>query len=123
MEEREKKRVAFHVKAILKYGDEIIEGEVENLSITGMLLKTERDIPDTIVINISMILSGLSSKLNLNLTGQVARKSGDGIAITFVEMDLDTYVHLKNIISLNQMDDGKIIKEFEDAFNGNSVKD
>ena len=40
MDDREKSRVVFHVNASVKHNDTTINGEVENLSINGMLIKT-----------------------------------------------------------------------------------
>ena len=113
MEDRQKTRVLFHVKASIKYNNATIEGDVDNLSINGMFMNTEKNIPENTTADFSIHLSGSSSKLNLNIKGRVIRKEDNGIAVSFLEMDLDSYAHLKNIIAMNKTDENNIREEFE----------
>ena len=101
MEKREKSRVPFHLKAIFDYKGETIKGKLDNLSMNGMFIKTDRQIPENSKINVTIELSGDTSKLSINITGTVIRYENDGIALTFNNLDLDSFIHLKNIISYN----------------------
>jgi hypothetical protein len=51
-------------------------------------------------VHVRILLSGTSSELSLNLKGRIARHDPRGLAIHFYEMDLDSFTHRKNIISL-----------------------
>jgi hypothetical protein len=123
MNERSKSRVAFHVKASIKSGDSTVEGDVDNLSMNGMFIRCSEKITPGLVSSITIYLSGASSELTLNLVGKVVRGDENGLAVNFLEMDLDTYIHLKNIIAFNQIDNIKIVREFEEARINTSFSD
>jgi hypothetical protein len=115
MEKRSNTRVLFHVRSVLKYGDKIIEGEVENLSTGGMLFRTAAKIPAHESVDITIYLYGSSSNLTLNISGRVKRTTGRGIAIKFTELDLDSFVHLRNIVSRNDLGEKASMKEYRTA--------
>ena len=123
MEERHNMRVPFHVKATVKFKDAIIEGDIENLSMNGLLMKSSVKIDEESVCRVTVFLSGASSELTLDLSGKVVRSDEKGIAINFIEMDLDSFIHLKNIIAFNQIDTQKIISEFENAAIDTNISD
>lgn len=123
MEKRNTIRVPFHVRSIVKYKDKTIDGDVINLSTGGMLLNTADTVPVDEPIQVSIFLYGSSSHLALDITGRVVRGSAKGLAIKFTELDLDSFIHLRNIISRNAFDEEKIIKEFEESKFDESVKD
>ena len=116
MDDREKSRVVFHVNASVKHNDTTINGEVENLSINGMLIKTSEKIQVDKEVEVIIYLSGTTSELSLIINGIVARSDDRGIAVKFVQIEFDSYVHLKSIIEFNKMDENKIIREFEETF-------
>ena len=113
MEKRNTVRVPFHVRSVIKYADKIIEGEVVNLSTGGMLFGAKDAIPAGETVTISIFLYGSSSHLTLNITGTVVRQTKESIAIKFTELDLDSFIHLKNIVSHNMMNDEKAVKDFK----------
>jgi hypothetical protein len=123
MEKRNTIRVPFHVRSVVKHGDIVIEGDVMDLSTGGMLFQTTGDIPLDEVVQVSLFLYGTSSNLSLNISGRVVRKSDGGTAIKFTELDLDSFIHLRNIVSRNAFDEQKIIQEFQEFTTEDSVKD
>ncbi len=102
------------MRSIVKYDTHVLEGDVVNLSTGGMLFNTTDEIPVDAAVTMSIILYGSSSHLALNIAGRVVRKSEEGIAIRFTELDLDSFIHLRNIVSRNAADDETMIKEFKD---------
>ncbi|OHD66872.1 MAG: hypothetical protein A2176_12480 [Spirochaetes bacterium RBG_13_51_14] len=123
MEKRNTTRVPFHVRSVITYQDRMIEGDVVNLSTGGMLFNSPDDIPIDEIVHIEIILYGSSSRLALNITGRVVRRSDKEIAIKFTELDLDSFIHLKNIVSRNALEEEKILKEFKEFSLDKSVKD
>lgn len=121
MDEREKPRVIFHVSASLDLEGQTVNGNVENLSIGGMFIHTSDKLPADARGDVTIYLSGSSSELTLNMTGEVVREDSKGAAVKFLKMDLDSYIHLKNIIALNKMDEYKLIKEFEETTQNTEV--
>jgi hypothetical protein len=123
MEKRNTIRVPFHVRSVVKHGDAVIEGDVLDLSTGGMLFKTGGDIPIDEMVQVELFLYGTSSNLSLNISGRVVRKSEAGTAIKFTELDLDSFIHLRNIVSRNAFDEQKIIKEFQEFKSEDFIKD
>jgi hypothetical protein len=123
MEKRNTIRVPFHVRSVIKHADKIIEGDVVNLSTGGMLFSTDDAIPAGETVNISIFLYGSSSHLALNITGTIVRNSNNSIAVKFIELDLDSFIHLKNIVSRNALDDEKTIKDFKEYKFDDSARD
>ncbi|HPJ35742.1 MAG TPA: PilZ domain-containing protein, partial [Spirochaetota bacterium] len=121
MDDREKQRVIFHVSASLDFAGQTINGNVENLSIGGMLVNTAERVPDDNKAEATVYLSGSSSELCLNMTCEVIRKGAHCLAVKFTKIDIDSYIHLKNIIAFNKMDEYQIIKEFESSLPGIEV--
>jgi hypothetical protein len=123
MEKRNTIRVPFHVRSVVKHGDSVIEGDVIDLSTGGMLFQTGGDIPVDEVVQVSLFLYGTSSNLSLNISGRVVRRSESGTAIKFTELDLDSFIHLRNIVSRNAFDEQKIIMEFQEFKTDDTAKD
>ncbi|GBF34289.1 hypothetical protein DCCM_3401 [Desulfocucumis palustris] len=115
MEKRKFTRVPFRVEASVKYKDMECRGEVENLSLRGMFLRMPEKISLGECVDITILLAGDTSKLTIDLKGKVARTDPDGIGIKFQEIDLDSFVHLKNIVTYNSGDAEKIMQEFINA--------
>lgn len=86
-------------------------GEVENLSMNGMFLRTGEKAGKDESLEIKISLSGASSELCIDLKGVVIRQADDGLAIQFKEMDLDSFIHLKNTVAYNRGDEGEIMEE------------
>ena len=112
MEKRNCTRVLFQSEAVVLYKDQTLRGKVENLSLNGMFLRADGKIPLNEVVEIEILLSGASSKLTVNLQGVVVRQDEDGIAIQLVGMDLDSFIHFKNIITYITGEEREIMNEF-----------
>ncbi len=111
MERRKNRRVPFQVAATLQIGQTRIEGVVDNLSMKGMFIAYET-LSGGSPLEISIKLSGSSPSLSIELQGKVARLTDAGIAIEFKEMDLDSFTHLRNIISQNTDDPDAAYEEY-----------
>ena len=77
----------------------------------GMFLRTIEKVPTDAPLEIKISLSGASSELCIELKGFVVRQGDDGVAIQFKEMDLDSFIHLKNTVAYNRGDEGGIKDE------------
>lgn len=111
MEKRCFTRVPFQTEGIVNFAGSQIRGEVENLSMNGMFLKTDEKVPEGQQMDIKVCLSGASSELSIDLKGFVVRQGEDGLAIQFKEMDLDSFIHLKNTVAYNRGDEGEVMEE------------
>jgi len=112
MEKRKHRRVRFEVTATVRAGQTSISGMVDNLSMKGMFLTTGESLPHDGPLEVSITLSGSSSTLSIMLKGRAVRRSETGLAIEFQEMDLDSFVHLRNIIAQNCDDPDALCEEY-----------
>ena len=78
-----------------------LEGHCRDISQKGIFIFTEEEIPIDTACEITLVLGGTAPAVKLDIVGKVVRKAPDGIGIEFVEMDLDSYTHLKNIVKFN----------------------
>lgn len=111
MSTRKFSRVQFNVGATVRIADRQFQGAVENLSMTGMFLVTNEQLSDGEAADITIVLTGTMPEIAVNFNGVVTRIADDGVAFTFEKMDLDSYMHLKNIIAYNIDDAEKVMDE------------
>lgn len=106
-------RIQFQTTAIVRFEDREMTGEVVNLSLNGVFLTSTEPTTPGEEVDMKILLSGTSSELSLNVKGKVVRQDEEGIGVQFTGMDLDSFIHLKNIVAYNSDDSSKMEKEFE----------
>lgn len=111
MSTRKFSRVRFNVGATIRIADRQFQGAVENLSMAGMFLVTGEQLSEGETADVTIVLTGTLPEITVNFTGIVTRITADGAGFTFEKMDLDSYMHLKNIIAYNSDDAEKIMEE------------
>lgn len=111
MSTRQFSRVRFHVSATIKTAERQFQGNVENLSMRGMFLVTDERLPIGDMVDITIALSGTSPELSITFNGKVCRVTDEGLGFAFEKIDLDSYMHLKNIIAYNIDDAEKVMEE------------
>jgi hypothetical protein len=112
MEKRNCTRVIFESESYVLYKDQKLKGTVENLSLNGVLLKVEESIPANENVEVQINLSGSTSRLCINLQGLVVRQDDRGLAIQIIGMDLDSFIHYKNVITYISGNEREIMSEF-----------
>ncbi len=115
MEKRANSRVAFQANATINADGRMVEGAVVDLSLKGMFCQTAETLPVGTKVKVTVVLSGSSTELDIELAGAVVRSVDEGIAVWFAEMELDAFVHLRNVVSYNAGDPDAIMAEFEAA--------
>jgi hypothetical protein len=111
MSTRKFSRVQFNVVATVKSSDRQFQGAVENLSMAGMFLVTNERLAEGEPVVITIVLTGTEPEIAVNFNGIVTRIAEYGVGFTFEKMDLDSYMHLKNIIAYNIDDAEKVMEE------------
>ena len=112
MEKRRFSRVPFKIQAYIEAEGLQFTGEVENISLKGMFVITEHIMELGAPLSVRINLTGSQSNLIIDLKGKVVRKTTDGIGVFFESMELDSFIHLKNIVDYNSADPEKIIEEY-----------
>ena len=123
MNTRKFSRVKFRVSATIKTAERQFHGNVENLSMNGMLLVTEQRLAMGEPVEITILLTGSDPEISVCFNGSACRSTEDGLGFTFDKIDLDSYTHLKNIISYNMMDSEKVMEEIYSAMDEKLASD
>ena len=107
MEDDQRKRTRVHFKATVNLiggGRELQNLASRDLSLKGLFVETDQPLPLETEVDVGLNLSGTTSSVLLKMTGKVARVDGNGMGIDFMEVDLDSFFHLRNIIKYNAGD-------------------
>ena len=119
MNKRKFSRVAFNLKAYFNCRAVSFKGEVENLSLNGMLVKTGEKLQLGDLVEITLYLSGTANPLDIsiNILATVVRVEEEALVLQFREMDMDCFGWLKNVIAYNDGDGDKIMDELLNTIN------
>lgn len=112
-ERRKKTRVHFATLVTVKTdtSEIVTDANSEDISMKGVFVRTDQEIPVGTPCDMEILLTGTSRRLALNIKGVITRQDSSGLGIAFDSMDLDSYVHLKNILLYNASDSEEIRRE------------
>lgn len=123
MNTRKFSRVRFRVSATITASERQFKGNVENLSMNGMLLVTGERLEVGEPVEITIALTGSDPEISVCFNGKVCRITESGLGFTFEKIELDSYTHLKNIISYNMPDSEKVMEEIYSAMDEKLASD
>jgi hypothetical protein len=90
-ERRNRQRISVHFDVVIMLGEEIIQVQILNISLTGILCTSHplfrKDAPCKVRIS-------LSDNQQITINSKILRIGEQGTAISFVEMDEESFVHL-----------------------------
>jgi hypothetical protein len=108
MENRNFTRVDFSGCASILYDDNVVWGEVDNLSLQGFCIKTPLDLPLNIPFEVTIHHSHNTS-IHMNASAVHCGKAGTGMKIH--EFDLNTFVSLRKVIASKCHDQRLVMNE------------
>jgi hypothetical protein len=119
MEKRRHTRTNFQIQALLYHNLSEYSGHVINLSMRGALIESDDilEIPVDSLLEVRLLIIGASSTLKINFRGLLVRSEENFLGFKIESMDLDSFIHLKNIIAYNNGDYDKIMEEFIENIN------
>lgn len=103
-ERRGTSRVQLTATVTLRMAGDVItaDAHVRDISLDGIFIRTQATVRVNSFCEITLVLTGTSSTLSLSGKGRIIRQDSNGVAIKFTEFDMDSYLHLKNIVLYNQ---------------------
>ena len=111
---RKLSRVDFKIDAVVKADGVEFSSKVTNISLNGAFLETERRLDLGLVVDLSIVLSSLNTDMKVQLKGDVVRLENEGVAVQFKDIELDSFVLLRNIVIYNTGDSSLVDREFEE---------
>lgn len=112
MEKRAYRRAGYHVEATLLREGESYPCETEDLSLHGMFVRTEAPVQVDNKVEVDFRLTGTTEPITVRCPGKIVRADSRGVGIEFLDMDVDSFVELRNIVALNSGDPDEISEEF-----------
>ncbi len=107
-------RVDFEVAARIIHNGAEIPCEVRNLSLSGIYFAKGPDLPMNTALEVRLELSSQHSEMGVTVKGTVVRKDPDGFAVQLRDLELDSFIFLRNIMVYNSGNSDLIDKEYRD---------
>ncbi|MBI5095149.1 MAG: PilZ domain-containing protein [Candidatus Hydrogenedentes bacterium] len=90
----------------------VLTGVVSDLSLNGLLLAASEGAPVGARCDMRLRLDGGGEILTVEAKGQITRSDAEGMAITFDQVDADSFEHLRNLVLYNSSDPDRVSDEF-----------
>ncbi|MEI6701938.1 MAG: PilZ domain-containing protein [Deltaproteobacteria bacterium] len=101
-------RVNYSVGASVRYDNEMVFCNTDNLSLRGMYLKTDHQVPLNTPVNVTVYHSSHSSfKFNAN----VVRKEANGVGLQINNLNATSFAQLRDIVAKNSINSEKVMQE------------
>jgi hypothetical protein len=108
-EKRRRLRVPVHFDVSVKLAGKIIDVQIINISLTGILCTSNRLFQPNAACQ---VILALSNDLQITIDSKILRIGEQETAISFITMDEESFTHLRRIIEYNAGDADRIEKQF-----------
>ncbi len=110
---REFSRVEIQMLAELTVaGQPSIRGQLHDVSMNGLCVECESDFHVGDTCHVRILLGEPEAEIAIQAEGEVNRRMGANLAISFTSVDSESYQHLQNLVLYNAEDTQKIEHEF-----------
>lgn len=111
-EQRSFTRVPFDSTVLVNVNGERHRGHTDNLSLYGLFVRIDYKPDVDTTVEVTIPLADGTEERYIGVSGTVARQADDGIGIRFQQLDVDTFIEIKNIVSTSSGNENKIMDEF-----------
>jgi c-di-GMP-binding flagellar brake protein YcgR len=94
-------------------GKVIKKSRSKDISLNGMFVETTDKLEEGTVCILELLLPNTKDKTVVTIECVVARSSDEGFGITFENMDITSYEHLKNIVIYNSDNPHEVLEQCE----------
>jgi hypothetical protein len=108
MDNRNFTRVNHSVGASISYGNQVAICSTGNLSLRGMYLRTGYEVPLNVPVNVTVYHS---DQMSFKVNAMVVRKEENGIGLQITNLDIDSFVQLRDIVAEQSNNKGAILQE------------
>jgi len=100
-------RVAYSSQASVCYGSNIVTCKTSDISLHGLFLKTDHEIP----INIPVHVTVYHPKKLFKVNAQVIRRDMNGVGLQIDNLSVSAFVKLRDIVAESCNDDSAVMLE------------
>lgn len=113
-ERREFSRVAINIEISLRSGGEkITSRRTRNLSMKGVYVPCRQGFPAGSKCRVTLFLGEPEAQLRIEAKAMVVRQDQGGMAIQFLELPLESYQHLRQLLLYNAPDSPRFERELK----------
>lgn len=95
IEHRNSKRIHFDCHVDVAFKDQNFEAETDNISLNGMLIKTDRYVP---VEKVGEICLKYEKSVFVCANFVVVRKGHNGLGVQFKSLNFNSFTHIKALV-------------------------
>ncbi len=107
-------RVEPHIDVEVDCDDKIVCGRLADVSLRGIRLVCDEKLPLQAEGMVKLLLGEeKKDSVYIKAKGKIIRAVEDGICIEFMEIDLDSFGHLRNLVQLNASNVPRVESEFK----------
>ncbi|MBU0481685.1 MAG: PilZ domain-containing protein [Proteobacteria bacterium] len=109
-------RVTFKATARLRFSENRLYDNcaTRNISVSGVLVDDVTGVGQGEKCDVEFHLSGRTSTLVLEMSGEVVRVDENSVALQFFGVDQDSFCHLQNIVYFNYKNPGELGEGYEE---------
>jgi orotate phosphoribosyltransferase len=112
-EDREFTRVPMRIEVHLSSAEGVVKTlKTKDLSIKGVFVEAEEQWPESTECDVSLTLQA-AEPIIIEFKGKVERSLKTGMGIEFLEMSLESYEHLQQLLRYNSTETDKIDSEIK----------
>lgn len=89
---RKFERFTFKADALITYKGQTFAGEVADLSLKGLFVFTSEVIELHEIVNVGIHFKGCDEKFSFTIPAKVARRTEEGIGLSFQRIDMDSAI-------------------------------
>jgi hypothetical protein len=115
---RQFRRMAFNAEVQVTHCDMTFTGRVENLSLKGLFINTDKKVRLNETVGITLTFKGSSANLSLGLEGQVVRVTDDGIGLHFRKISVESLEQSLAGVAESIAPEGGHVNEFSGCLQG-----
>lgn len=111
--QREFTRIPIHIwGTFTDASGDLLTAEVNNLSLRGCHVSTFDPLPAGGRYHLTLFVEDDERALHFTVEARIVRSDQDGMGVEFMEMPLESYEHLRNMVLLNATDPTQVEREF-----------
>lgn len=111
--QREFTRIPIHIwGTFTDASGDLLTAEVNNLSLRGCHVSTFDPLPADGRYHLTLFVEDDERALHFRVEARIVRSDRDGMGVEFMEMPLESYEHLRNMVLLNSTDPEQVEREF-----------
>ena len=111
-EQRSFTRVPFQAEVLVNVNGERYRGKTDNLSLYGLFVQLQYKPDLETEVEVTIPIADQSEERYVGVSGTIARQDGNGVGIRFQQLDVDTFIEIKNIVTSCSGNEAKIMDEF-----------